>query len=190
MAGRAAGEDPVMLFDRLVARPMKFGRYEFGLDPSGQPYGGGSFNVLPRDLLKLGQVMLDGGMWNGRRIVSREFAERAGSPLYHLRNIYYGYLWWVEDNPYKDRMVRTFSARGAGGQTVTIVPELDLVIATLAGNFSSRKGMFAASTEPIPRILLPAVREKGDDPNAPVIERQYVSPYGPSKDGRRVSKTP
>ena len=50
--------------------------------------------------------------------------------------------------------------------------------------------MFAASTEPIPRILLPAVREKGDDKNAPVSERQYVSPYGPSKDGSRVSKTP
>jgi CubicO group peptidase (beta-lactamase class C family) len=188
VAGRAAREDPVVLFDRLIARPMSFGRYEFGLDPSGQPYGGGAFNVLPRDFLKLGQVMLDGGMWQGRRIISKDFATRAASPLYHLRNIFYGYLWWVEDNPYKDRMVRTFSARGAGGQTVTVVPELDLVIATLAGNFSSRKGMFAASTEPIPRIILPAVREKGDDRNAPVIERQYVSPYGPSRDGSRVSK--
>jgi CubicO group peptidase (beta-lactamase class C family) len=190
MTGRAARQDPVALFDRLIARPMKFGRYEFGLDPAGQPYGGGSVNVLPRDFIKLGQVMLDGGMWESHRIVSKEFAARAGSPLYHLRNIFYGYLWWVEDNPYKDRIVRTFSARGAGGQTVTVVPELGLVVATFAGNFSSRKGMFAASTDPIPRILLPAVREKGDDRNAPVVERQYVSPYGASKDGRRVAKTP
>jgi hypothetical protein len=87
-------------------------------------------------------------------------------------------------------MVYTYSARGAGGQTVTVVPELDLVVATFAGSFSSRKGMFAASTDPIPRIILPAVREKGDDKIAPVIEREYVSPYGPSKDGSRVSKKP
>jgi CubicO group peptidase (beta-lactamase class C family) len=190
MVGRAAHEDPMVLFDRLVGEPMKIRRYEWGLDPAGHPYGGGGMNLLLRDFIKLGQLMLNGGTWNGRRIISREFAARAGSPLYHLRNIYYGYLWWVEDNPYKDRMIRTYSARGAGGQTVTVVPELDLIVATFAGSFSSRKGMFAASTEPIPRIILPAVREPGDDKNTPVVERVYVSPYGPSKDGSRVSKKP
>jgi hypothetical protein len=48
--------------------------------------------------------------------------------------------------------------------------------------------MFAASTDPIPRIILPAVRKPGDDKKAPVIEREYVTPYGPSKDGSRVLK--
>jgi CubicO group peptidase (beta-lactamase class C family) len=190
MAGRAAHEDPMSLFDRLVARPMNMRRYEWLLDHAEHPYGGGGMNLLLRDFLKFGQVMLDGGTWHGRRIVSREYAARASSPLYHLRNVYYGYLWWIEDYPYKDRMVRTFSARGAGGQTVTVVPELDLVVGTFAGNFSSRKGMMAASNEPIPRIILPAVREKGDDRNAPVVERPYVSPYGRSTDGSRVTKKP
>jgi hypothetical protein len=50
--------------------------------------------------------------------------------------------------------------------------------------------MFAASTDPIPHIILPAVREPGDDKSAPVLERQYVTPYGPSKDGSRGSKKP
>ncbi len=190
MAGRAAHEDPMALFERLIGQPMKIRRYEWGLDRAGHPYGGGGMNLLLRDFIKLGQLMLNRGTWQGRRIVSEEFAARAGSPLYHLRNLYYGYLWWCEDYPYKDRTVHTFSARGAGGQTVTVVPELDLVVATFAGNFSSRKGMFAASTEPIPRIILPAVREPGDDRNAPVMEREYVSPYGASKDGSRVSKKP
>jgi CubicO group peptidase (beta-lactamase class C family) len=190
MVGRAAHENPMSLFDRLVGEPMEIRRYDWGLDPAGHPYGGGGMDLLLRDFIKLGQLMLDGGTWQGHRIVSQQFAARAGSPLYHLRNIDYGYLWWIEDNPYKDRTVRTFSARGAGGQTVTVVPEFDLVVATFAGNFSSRKGMFAASTEPIPRIILPAVREAGDDRNAPVVERAYVSPYGASKDGSRVSKKP
>ena len=63
-------------------------------------------------------------------------------------------------------------------------------MATFAGSYASRKGMFAASTDPIPRIILPAMREPGDDKTAPVIEREYVSPYGASKDGSRVSKKP
>jgi CubicO group peptidase (beta-lactamase class C family) len=190
MAGRAAHEDPMSLFHRLIAVPMKFRRYEWGLDPAGNPYGGGGMNLLLRDFAKLGQLMLNGGTWEGRRIVGRELAARAISPLYHLRNIHYGYLWWSEDYPYKNRTVRAISARGAGGQTVTIVPELDLVVATFAGSFGSRKGMFAASTDPIPRIVLPATREPGDDKNAPVVERVFVSPYGPSKDGSRVAKKP
>ena len=190
MAGMAANEDPMFLFDRWIAAPLKIRRYEWLLDPVGHPYGGGSTNLLMRDFIKLGQVMLNGGTWEGRRIVSSQFAQRAGGRLYHLRNIYYGYLWWSEDYPYKSRMVRTYSARGAGGQTVTVVPDLDLIFATFAGNFSSRKGMFAASTDPIPRIILPAVREPGDDKSAPVVERDYVSPYGPSKDGSRVATKP
>jgi CubicO group peptidase (beta-lactamase class C family) len=190
MAGRAAHEDPMSLFDRLIGEPMKIRRLEWGLDPAGNPYGGGGSNLLLRDFIKLGQLMLNGGTWEGRRIVSREFAARASAPLYHLRNIDYGYLWWGENYPYKDRTVYAYSARGAGGQTVTVIPQLDLVVATFAGNFSSRKGMFAASTDPIPRIILPATREPGDDKSAPVIERAYVTPYGPSKDGSRVAKKP
>jgi CubicO group peptidase (beta-lactamase class C family) len=190
MAGRAAHDDPMSLFDRLIGEPMKIRRYDWGLDPAGHPYGGGGMALTLRDFIKLGQLMLNGGTWEGRRIVSKEFAARAGSPLYHLRNIYYGYLWWGENYPYKNRTVYAYSARGAGGQTVTVIPELDLIVGTFAGNFSSRKGMFAASTDPIPRIILPATREPGDDKNAPIVEGVYVSPYGASKDGSRVSKKP
>jgi CubicO group peptidase (beta-lactamase class C family) len=188
MAGAAAHEDPMALFARLVARPMKIRRYEWGLDRVGHPYGGGGMNLLARDFIKFGQLLLNGGTWNGRRIISEQFAANSGAPLYHLRNIYYGYLWWMEEYPYRNRTVHAISARGAGGQTVTVVPELDLIVGTLAGSFANRKAMFASSTDPIARLILPAVREPGDDPNAPVVEREFQSPYGPSKDGSRVRK--
>jgi CubicO group peptidase (beta-lactamase class C family) len=123
--------------------------------------------------------MLDGGTWQGRRILSRDFVARASTPLYHLRGITYGYLWWGIDYPYKDRTVHAFFATGAGGQTVFVVPELYLVVATFAGNYSS-KGMGNMQNLP-PRYILPAVREPGDDKNAPVIFREdYVTPYGRS----------
>lgn len=188
MLGRATGESPLSLFDRLVARPMKMRRYAWPLDPAGNPYGGGSVQLLPRDFLKLGQLMLNGGTWEGRRILDGEFARRASSPLYHLRNIQYGYLWWSEEIPYKDRTLRAFSARGAGGQSVSVIPELSLVIATVGANYSSGRRNLEASTNLIPRSILPAVREPGDDLDAPVIEREFTTPYGPSKNGRRVGR--
>ena len=185
MVERATGAGAVEAFDRWVAGPMRIRRSGWGLDPAGNPYGGGSVALLPRDFLKLGQLMLDGGTWEGRRILGSDFAARATSPRYNLRNVQYGYLWWIEDYPYKDRMVRHFSARGAGGQTLVVVPELELVVATMAGNYVSRVQL--TYTGPlVPRFVLPAVREPGDDPNAPVLEREFTSPYGPSADGSRV----
>src|SRR5438034_2271562 len=74
MVGRAAHEDPMSLFDRLIGEPMKIRRYQWGLDPAGHPYGGGGMDLLLRDFIKLGQLMLDGGTWQGRRIVGQEFA--------------------------------------------------------------------------------------------------------------------
>src|SRR5262249_24053997 len=152
---------------------LQIRRYEWGLDWAGNPYGGGGMGLTLRDFAKLGQLLLNGGMWKGRRIVSREFAARAGAKLYHLRNVYYGYNWWSEDLPHKDPTVHTTSARGAGGKSISVTPELALIVATTAGNFSSRKGMFAASTDPVANTILPAVREPGDDPHAPVVERVY-----------------
>ena len=178
---RATGESPLATFDRLLGVPMKIRRYGWFLDPAGHPYGGGGMQLLPRDFMKLGQLMLNGGTWEGRRILSRDFVARASAPLYHLRNIYYGYLWWGIDFPYKDRTVHAFVAMGAGGQGVMVIPELDLVIATYAGNYSNRDATVNTQQNLAPRYILPAVREPGDDKNAPVIPREhYVTPYGRS----------
>lgn len=186
VVGRATGEFPLATFDRLLGAPMKIHRYGWLLDPSGNPYGGGGVQFLPRDFMKFGQLMLDGGTWEGRRILSPDFVARASAPLYHLRNVTYGYLWWGIDYPYKGRTVHAFYASGAGGQTVTVIPELDLVVATFAGNYSSR-GM-AETAHLVPRYVLPAVRQPGDDPNAPVVPREdYVSPYGRSEVSGPVS---
>ncbi|HWT12667.1 MAG TPA: serine hydrolase [Allosphingosinicella sp.] len=186
MLGAATGESPLYAFDRLVAEPMRIGRYSWGLDPLGRPYGGGGVELLPRDFLKFGQLMLNGGTWDGRRILDPAFVAAATAPRYRLRNVRYGYLWWVEDYPYKDRTVRSFSARGAGGQWVTVVPELDLVVTVMAGNYFSNVQRTYTSVI-VPRSVLPAVREPGDDPAAPVVERDFTSPYGASTDGRRVT---
>jgi CubicO group peptidase (beta-lactamase class C family) len=112
---------------------------------------------LPRDFMKFGQLMLDDGMWKGHRILSPEFVERASSCLYRIGDRCYGYLWWGVNMPYGDGTVYTYSALGAGGQNLTVVPELDLVIMAFGGSYSSRGWRFMQA-EFIPGHILPAVR--------------------------------
>jgi len=177
VVGRATGEPVMDSFDRLIGGPMHWGRFAWYLDPAGNPYGGGSIQVLPRDYMKLGQLMLNGGTWQGHRILSSDFVARASSPLHDLNNIQYGYLWWSINYPYKDGTVRAYYAGGNGGQGIMVVPKLDLVIATYAGNYADRVGLYIQQEYP-PNYILPAVREPGDDMNAPVVQRDFHTSYG------------
>ena len=51
------------------AKPLRLRTYHINLMPNGKAYLGGGMRMRPRDQLKLGQVYLNGGMWNGHRIV-------------------------------------------------------------------------------------------------------------------------
>jgi len=178
LVGRATGESGLDTFDRLVGGPLGIARYAWPLDPAGHAYGGGGVRALPRDFMKLGQLMLDGGTWHGRRVLDREFVARASAPLHDLNGIQYGYLWWSLEVPYKDRALRAFFAAGNGGQAVIVVPPLDLVIAIFAGNYSDPPTALRVQQDLAPTYILPAVREPGDDPRAAVAPRAFHSPYG------------
>jgi CubicO group peptidase (beta-lactamase class C family) len=162
VVARATGESPLYTFDRLIAGPMKIRHYGWFMDPVGHPYGGGGVHFFPRDFMKIGQLMLDGGTWDGHRILAREFVARASLPLYPLQTMGYGYAWWGIDYPYGNRTVHAFAALGAGGQDVIVVPELDLVVAVYASNYGDRIS-FAIQREIMPKQIMPAVAEAVHD---------------------------
>lgn len=145
------------LFRDLVAEPLQIRRYAINLTPTGDSYMGGGARFLPRDFMKFGQMMIDGGRWHGRQIVSRDWARKSSSPLYELAGIRYGYLWWVIDYPHGSRTVRAFFAGGNGGQVVIGIPELDLVVAFYGGNYSDA-ALFKPQRVFVPQDILPAVK--------------------------------
>ncbi len=145
------------LFRDLVAEPLQIRRYAINLTPTGDSYMGGGTRFLHRDFMKFGQMIIDGGRWHGRQIVGRGWARKSISPLYELRGMRYGYLWWVIDYPYRSRTVRAFFAGGNGGQVVIGIPELDLVIAFYGGNYNDPV-LFKPQREFVPQYILPAVQ--------------------------------
>ncbi len=68
--------------------------------------------LTARDLAKFGLLMLHGGIWNGKRIVSEEYIKMAVSPSETSGG--YGFLWWLSDKGYH--------GRGFGGQELNIYP--------------------------------------------------------------------
>lgn len=155
----ATGHPLEDLFQDRIAEPLQLGRYHLILQPTGEPYMGGGIYWMPRDFMKLGQLMLNGGTWNGKRVVSEDWVERSSKAHYPLRERGYGYLWWVVDYPYKDGTVRAFFAGGNGGQTVIGIPELDLVIAFWGGNYSSRT-LYRMSGDLVTDYILKGVGSK------------------------------
>jgi CubicO group peptidase (beta-lactamase class C family) len=139
------------LFERTVARPLQFGRYHWPVTANGEGYQGGGAFVRPRDLLKLGQAYLDGGVWRGQRIVSPEWIAQSTAPHIQINpattglseeefaNNYPlsadGYTWHLFELRSGERTYKEYEASGNGGQLLIVVPDAKLAVVFTAGNY-------------------------------------------------------
>ncbi|MEO1255629.1 MAG: serine hydrolase, partial [Bacteroidota bacterium] len=104
--------------------------------PSTGGYRGG-LNLKPRDMMKLGQLYLDKGLWNGTQIVSETWVSNSTKASIDVTaNQSYAHHWWTRRLFEKDgKVLKEFDALGSGGQWVFVFPELELVIAFTSGNY-------------------------------------------------------
>jgi len=127
----------VILLSAVIGRAAGMNAYEFtkmhlyeplGIQSGVWPHNaqGISHNILEgqedsdlcaRDMAKLGQLFLQGGIWDGKQILSDRYISGAVSPS--PANPGYGFLWWLNPDG--------FSARGFGGQEINVVPEKNFV---------------------------------------------------------------
>jgi CubicO group peptidase (beta-lactamase class C family) len=161
------------LFERTVAHPLQFGPYYWNLMPTNEGYLGGGAYVRPRDMLKLGQAYLDGGVWHGRRLVEASWVNLSTSP--HVKvspattgldasqfpNFYGegedGYAWHLNQLRYGERTYREYEANGNGGQILLVVPELDLTIVFTAGNYGQGGIWGRFRDQIVAREIIPAI---------------------------------
>jgi CubicO group peptidase (beta-lactamase class C family) len=102
----------------------------------GDTDAGGGLRLRPRDMAKIGQLVLAGGRWNDRQIVPKGWIEASTSPKFAATDGQsYGYLWWLGHSLLNGREVHWVAALGRGGQSIRIVPELDLVVVVTAGYY-------------------------------------------------------
>ncbi|MFQ5528839.1 MAG: serine hydrolase domain-containing protein [Gemmatimonadota bacterium] len=160
VVSHASGEWLPEFYQKRFAEPVGAGMSYMNLTPVGEAYGGGGLYIKPRDFLKLGQLYLNDGMWNGKRLLDAGWAEAATTPHKTLRDEGYGYGWWMFTYPFDGRDVKVFYAGGNGGQYVIVVPELRLNIVIFGGNYNQRI-LHAPKYETVPNYVLRAIEEFG-----------------------------
>jgi len=118
------------LFEPLGIASTAWGRYRGDTD------AGAGLRLRPRDMAKIGQLVLGGGRWRDRQIVSRAWIDAStAEKITATDDQSYGYLWWRGQTRLNDRKINWIGALGRGGQSIRIVPELDLVVAVTAGYY-------------------------------------------------------
>lgn len=97
--------------------------------PRGEAMTGGGLRLTSRDLLKLGQLYLNRGLWNGKRVVSEQWVDASLRPHARVDDATeYGYLWWLKTYEAKGRKYRAAFMSGNGGNKVYIFPAEQLAV--------------------------------------------------------------
>jgi CubicO group peptidase (beta-lactamase class C family) len=132
---RATGR-PLDEFAReTLFEPMGIAGVEW-IRVKGDADAGGGLRLRPRDMAKFGQLVLAGGRWKDRQIVSKAWIETSTAPkIKGPADQSYGYLWWLGRFLLNKHELHWIGALGRGGQSIRIVPELDLVVAVIAGYY-------------------------------------------------------
>src|ERR1700719_2109549 len=132
-------EEPLLAYcRRVLCDPMGFGPADWARGRDGEFRAASGLRLLPRDLLKIGQLVLAGGVWNGHQIVPGDWLKRALTPAVTIADgRRYGYHWYLGASPGgpSQRWERWVGEIGWGGQRLYVFPALDLVVAQYCGNY-------------------------------------------------------
>ncbi|MBV8089698.1 MAG: beta-lactamase family protein [Alphaproteobacteria bacterium] len=94
--------------------PLGIGATEWFTDDDGEAIAASGLRMTPRDLARIGQLMLNGGMRAGRCIVPAQWIERSTSPAVDIDEIrQYGYHWYLVNSPSSHRRDRAGIARAS-----------------------------------------------------------------------------
>lgn len=123
---KSTGYSPLDYARMNLFNPLGITQYSWDYQsPSGVQSGASFLNLRTEDLAKIGQLYLDRGIWNGKRVVSEEWIEASMMKPedIHNRLAYgYGFQWWLDRDG-------SYSGRGSLGQVIKVYPEQDMVVA-------------------------------------------------------------
>jgi CubicO group peptidase (beta-lactamase class C family) len=142
------------LFGPLGITDFNWPQYEHG-----PVYLVGDLFLRPRDMAKIGQLILQGGRWNGQQIVPAEWIAKATSEFMSVAHTGYkgyegyGLHWWLKTFNVEGQTIEAVHADGLAGQAIIIFPTLNLVVVVTSGNYNHAE----LEHELVANHVLPAV---------------------------------
>ena len=155
---RATGQSVAEYAQALLFEPLGVEDPEWQFTPRGLPMTGGGLELRSRDLLAFAELYRNGGSIGGRQLVPADWVEASTRPQAQIDDATeYGYLWWLKDYAAGERSFESFYMSGNGGNRVTVVPELGLVVVLTTTNFG-RRDAHPLADRLLTEHILPALR--------------------------------
>lgn len=124
---KLTGKSQLALARKTLFAKLGIDEFYWEEGPDGVTMGPAGLLLTARELCKLGQLMLDRGLWKGERVVSEEWVSEATLGHVDTKAPFeggvhpYGYYWWIVPG-------FGYAAWGHGGQYVFVVPERNMVL--------------------------------------------------------------
>lgn len=142
--------------DSELLRPLGINNFGWQDDVSGFPKSAAGSSMKSRDMIKFGLLVHHHGSWDGEQLIPQPFIDMATSRIHtNPQNTSYGFFWWRHNVEVDGRNYDVKSGRGAGGQFIMVIDELNLVIAITSHN----KGM-GKMLQTAPDRIIPAITKK------------------------------
>ncbi len=118
--------------------------------------------MTPRDMVKIGVTYLNNGVWNGKQIISQQWVKKSANsyrdnkginvPGTDKKNVGYSYSWWTTKFSDSGKEINIYYAAGWGGQHIMVIPDLNAVVVTTGGAYTSVVKIFTL----IDKYIIPA----------------------------------
>lgn len=142
---------------KKLFRPLGITNVEWVYSPMNVPQTGGGLQLTSRDLLKIAQLYLDGGEWQGKRIVSEAWVRSSTQPHARIDEATeYGYLWWLKSFKSGEKSYPAFFMTGNGGNKVVAIPALDMAVVITSTNYNTH-GMHEQTDKILTDYVLAAI---------------------------------
>jgi CubicO group peptidase (beta-lactamase class C family) len=200
MVGRAAGTDFQTFVQRELFGPVGIARgsWTWARERHGNTLAFMGLQLQPRDYARLGHLMLERGVWRGRRLLSEAYVKAATTPSEN--NPSYGWFWWLNSGSrfigptiegraeYAGRLVESgppdmYSAIGFDDQFLMVIPSLDVVFTRSGGASGPGRGDPVGSAgfkHEVVRRLMRAVKDERVPDPGPAQAKAPLVPRDPS----------
>ena len=111
--------------------PLEIEQFEWQENGLGNAHKSGGLGLTAQGLAKFAEMQRNGGVYKGRRILSKAWTEESVKPravAYADNDIEYAYLWWLASYEVLGKRYGTYYMSGNGGNRVAVLPEHDLVV--------------------------------------------------------------
>jgi len=133
---KASGLKPDIFADKYLFNKLGFVSSEWERFSNGVVYVSGDLKIVPRDMAKFGHLYLKEGILNNEQLLPKEWVVKSVEQSMDVNNLWqYGYKWWLRNYGAGDNEFWSYSAKGWGGQQITIIPNLNMVVVFTGGNF-------------------------------------------------------